>query len=147
MASSLDIDYANLMCNNTADRYKLSKLCVNESLPLSIYPQLDCVPNIDRYDESDGNQTIVRALRISLGVWCIFVAVAGILGNLLTLLALPFAREKRRHRLHESWNTSTIFILNLAAVDLIFCIICIPTFSIPFLTQRWTYGNMPCNGK
>ena len=134
-----EVDYQSLTCNSIKDILALSELCVKNDQDLTL---LDCVPNARANDE---NRNTRHALRMAVGVWCIFVAMVGVFGNLLTLFALPYAKKKR-NILSDNWNTSTMFILNLALVDLVFCVICIPSFSIPFLTQNWKYGNMPCNG-
>ena len=141
--STLELEY--LSCNTIEHQQILHKVCLNMTARKLF--DIDCVPNMDRLGVSDANRKLFYPLRISLGIWCIFAAVVGILGNILTLLALPFARSNRRHRVDEIWNTSTIFILHLAVVDLMFCIISIPSFSIAFLSQGWEYGNMPCDGK
>ena len=139
-------DYSSLVCNNTNHRHILSDICINGTEWGLDLAALDCVPSAKRYDTNNGLGSVIYGLRIAVGIWCILVSVAGIFGNLLTLLALPYAKKKRLHRLHENWNTSTVFILNLATADLIFCIICLPTYWIPYLTHGWEYGNMPCYG-
>jgi hypothetical protein len=39
---------------------------------------------------------VSRTFAISTGVWAIVMAITGILGNLLTLLAIPYAAKHRR---------------------------------------------------
>ena len=135
-------NYVHLACNSVQNQHILSDLCPNETA--RVLYGLPCIPNVN---EDNGTiHSAMHILRLSLVIWCICIAVIAISGNLLTLVALPFARKKRRHRMDENWNTSTVFILHLAAVDLLFCIVCIPTFVIPFLSQGWDYGNMPCYG-
>jgi hypothetical protein len=109
---------------------------------------LECVSKLSEFDSEDTNYTVTYGLRISVGVWCILVAIVGIFGNLLTLFALPYdykQRYKNGCSNSETWNTSTIFIINLARIDLFFCIFCMPTFIIPLLTQRPI--PMICHGK
>lgn len=134
------VTHRNIPCNDTKNINILSKLCINGS-----NWDLDCVPNSGQHEGNDG---MTYSLRVTVGIWCILVALVGIFGNLLTLFALPHAKKNRigNKAWSRYWNTSTVFIINLARIDLIFCIVCMPTFIIPFLTQSWEYGYMPCNG-
>ena len=61
--------------------FDLSKLCVNGSDDGS----LPCLPD-------DGN----NPYHIALGVWAIIVIVFAVPGNILTLLAIPYAAQKQR---------------------------------------------------
>ena len=138
-------------CNCSQNIFFLSELCLNSSswsneCVLNL-PQLD---NCDTKLESDDTSTnLTINLRIATGIWSIFIGVFGVLGNLLTLYALPHAKKckEERDRWKRTWNTSTVFILNLARIDLFFCIFCIPSFAIPFITQSWKYGHLPCHCK
>ena len=60
-------------------------------------------------------------------VWASFWVVAtmvGILGNMLTLVSVTYAKSRKRHNLHNSNGlSSTMFILNLAVVDLLYCLV------------------------
>ena len=38
-----------------------------------------------------------KKYRVVLGIWAVVIAVIGILGNLLTLLAIPYAARKKRY--------------------------------------------------
>ena len=138
----------SLICSSFEDRFRLSECCVEGRDQGIDITALDCVPGsiLSKNQSSYEDRDIIHALRIAVGVWGILVAIVGIVGNLFTFAALSHAKQRKRHRLHENWNTTTVFVLNMAAIDLIFCIICIPTYVIPFLTQGWEYGNMPCKG-
>ena len=70
--------------NNSNNIYKLSKFCVNGSNFDGLY---ECLPN----DLEN------CPYRIALGCWAILVMIIGVLGNLLTLLALPYAAKKKRY--------------------------------------------------
>ena len=58
--------------------YNLSKFCTgyHENAPDN------CIPPADH--------------RRALGVWASIIAVIGVLGNMLTLLAIPYAAQKER---------------------------------------------------
>ena len=69
--------------NHPRDVYVLSKLCVNGSYE----DHLDCVSHLDQQ----------RPYRATLGVWGIVVTIVGVLGNLLTLLAVPYAANQKKY--------------------------------------------------
>ena len=136
-------DHHFIPCSDSNNIYNLSLLCLN---PTNV--NLECVSNLSRFDSDDTSYDLTYALRISVGVWCILVAIVGIFGNLLTLFALPYDYKRRYRNVSnsETWNTSTIFIINLARIDLVFCIFCMPTFIFPLLTQRPLDAQL-CRGK
>ena len=81
---------------------------------------------------------------IYTGIWGSINFVVGVLGNILTLVAIPHASSKRRHELHKNWYTSTIFILNLAVFDLGFCIFGMTHDVLFNLGIGWPFGNIAC---
>ena len=70
----------NLTCT-VANLVNMSQLCLREDLP-------------------DNNECFQKDISTSFStfaaVWCIVIAAVGFLGNLLTLMAIPYARKKRR---------------------------------------------------
>ena len=51
---------------------------------------------------------------------CVLIfSVIGVLGNTLTLLAFQFAKIKKKYRIHKTWNHITVFIWNLALIDML----------------------------
>ena len=82
-------DYRFLTCSNPEDRYQLAKVCIRNDIDLT---DLDCVPGAKANEPNNKNGNVVHALRLAVGIWCLFVAIVGIFGNLLTLFALPYAR-------------------------------------------------------
>ena len=130
----------SVQCNSSKDIYLLSKLCLNTSTW-----NFECVANNVVDQNITNDEQGKHVLRITVGVWCVLIAIFGILGNLLTLYSLPHAKTNNigGRCWNKTWNTSTVFILNLARIDLFFCVVCIPTFAIPFLKQSWKYGFIP----
>ena len=61
---------------------ELSKLCIENAQNNDLY---DCFP-----------EKITTTLSNFAGIWCIINAVLGFTGNLLTLLAIPYACWKKR---------------------------------------------------
>ena len=73
----------DLICEtNSTDAIKVCKLCGNtcqsETIDCSQYELRECT------------------YRQILGLWAVFIIIFGILGNLLTLLAIPYAARKKR---------------------------------------------------
>ena len=52
-----------------------SEMCIRDS----------CIPKED------------KKYRMVLGIWALVIAIIGILGNILTLLAIPYAARKKRY--------------------------------------------------
>ena len=77
------------------------------------------------------------------GIWCIVNAVLGFSGNLLTILAIPYAAKRQKFNLHRNWPL-TIFILNLAVADLLFVIFCIPFTATDYVLNEWLFGLLVC---
>lgn len=48
-----------------------------------------------------------------------------------------------RFNLHSHWTT-TIFILNLAFADLLYCAISLPIYAVQYLSERFTMGENMC---
>jgi len=49
-----------------------------------------------------------------------------------------------RFKLEDNWKTSTVFILNLAAVDLVYCVVCLPSYIFAFNRTFWPFGHTWC---
>ena len=64
--------------------YLLSELCVNGSN----IENVECIQNY--------NDITYVVLRKLVGIWSILVGSLGISGNLLTLLAIPYAAKRKR---------------------------------------------------
>ena len=75
----------NISCDpyNYSSILELSSLCIGDNLQDGISPE--CFSN-----------NISIALSNFAGVWCIINAILGFTGNLLTLLAIPYACWKKR---------------------------------------------------
>ena len=143
-------DYRNLSCPyfepNNSDHFEqiwesnlygyevklLSHLCLNGTLSEIGLDEWNkrCFPT---HMENKG-------LRMSTGIWSLFNFVVGFLGNLLTLMAIPYAKWKHRYDFHKTFWTTDIWILNLALCDLIFSIFCAPQYFIPYLGFRYPQG-------
>ncbi|XP_063862971.1 G-protein coupled receptor moody-like isoform X1 [Scylla paramamosain] len=67
---------------------------------------------------------------------CAFIiAILGTFGNLLTIIALPMAKNLR--------TTATAFVVNLAVVELLFCVLILPMSGAQYLyLQRHLQGSL-----
>ena len=76
--------FGQLECEEGKNLYLLSKLCVNGSN----VDNLECIQNY--------NDITYWVLRKLLAIWSILVGSLGICGNILTLLAIPYAAKRKR---------------------------------------------------
>ena len=76
-------------------------------------------------------------IRRITGIWSLFNFIAGTVGNLLTLIAIPYAARKRRYNFQSTFWRTDVWILHLAFCDLSFCIFCAPHYFIPYLGSRY----------
>ena len=64
------------------------------------------------------------------------ITVTGFVGNGLVMLVILVNKNMR--------STSNILILNLAATDLLFVIICVPFTAVYFAYESWIFGDLFC---
>src|SRR6218665_1433055 len=78
-------------------------------------------------------ETVVRAV-----VPAIFsiIALVGLAGNLLVIIVVASNRQMR--------NTTNVLIINLAAADLLFIVICVPFTAIGYAIPVWPFGDGWC---
>ena len=62
-------------------------------------------------------------------------------GNLLTLLSIPYARYRRRFGFQRINDSTTLYILNLAFCDFLFCLVPAPIFALHLI-----YRDLPILG-
>ena len=80
---------------------------------------------------------------------CILVATVGAAGNLLTLLAIPWAQANKILGFHRTpLKYTTIFIVNLAFADFLYCVTSLPMYSTTYLHRGWPSGehSWTCRG-
>ena len=87
-----------------------------------------------------------KSEELSFEIWVSFrviAAIIGVLGNLLTLISVTHAKKNKKHGLHNTTGlSSTIFVLNLAMVDLIYCLVIISKLIYGlFIYQKFSVGN------
>ena len=122
----------NYYCNSTEDIYWLSHICVNGSAT----SQDECVKYY--------NPT-VDSIRWGTGIWRLLVGLVGAFGNFITLLAIPYAAKQKRYDLDKNFNTTTVYILNLAFIDFLHCLLFgIPGSIIELSNRVVTFGQFGC---
>ena len=83
MRDSCNYNSNDLVCQeNYTDAILVCNICLN-GCDTDI---IECSPN----------ETKHCSYRRALGIWACFIMVVGILGNVLTLLAVPYAARKKR---------------------------------------------------
>ena len=118
-------------CNSSINIINLSETCVNSF-------------NITSYECIKSNDYIKSNLRLIMGVWCLLISICGTVGNSLTLLAIPHAAKYKRYELNRNLETSTIFVLHLAFVDLCCCLIFGPIFVSTYFSENWPWSSSTC---
>nr|XP_046919242.1 protein trapped in endoderm-1-like [Dermatophagoides farinae] len=72
----------------------------------------------------------------------ILICIIGIIGNLITIIAL--IKQQINHQNSHHSSTTTIFVINLAIADLLFCSLVMPLQSGRYLTRSWPFGQLLC---
>ena len=80
---------------------------------------------------SQGSEAIIVPILFS------FMVVLGGIGNLLVMIVV--IRNK-----HHFKNTTNLFILNLAAADLLFLVFCVPFHAVIYTNLGWPFGQFMC---
>ena len=76
----------------------------------------------------------------SVGVILLFI---GILGNCLTVLSIIVPKIRKRHGFDDTeWLSSTVFVVNLASADIIYCLfkLCVMVHGV-LVYQKYNLGN------
>ena len=72
-------------CNGTENKYWLSHICTNGS----------DTTNYECYNKYYLEESMPYVIRKGLGIWLILVGIIGGIGNLYTLISIPFAAKRR----------------------------------------------------
>ena len=112
---------------NVSSIIAYSTLCLGED------PPEDCYPSVKSQGVISLN-IISQTINIILGVT----------GNILTLLSVPFARNRRQFGFKRSDDSTITYVLNLAFTDLLFCLVAIPTYTMHYIFKGWPFGSIMC---
>ncbi|XP_067130058.1 G-protein coupled receptor moody-like [Centruroides vittatus] len=91
---------------------------------------------------SSSNATIPKICNLSVmlyatAVFTIIITIIGIIGNLLTIIALYKHPRVRKH-------TTSAFIMSLSIADFLFCSINLPFSASRFIHHTWIHGDSLC---
>lgn len=79
---------------------------------------------------------LTYAERIALAVLCVLVAVCGILGNTLVVLAVWLSRRLR--------TATNVYVVNLSVADMVTCL-SVPAYVIALMSwEEWPGNELPC---
>uniref|UniRef100_A0A182QGJ7 G-protein coupled receptors family 1 profile domain-containing protein n=1 Tax=Anopheles farauti TaxID=69004 RepID=A0A182QGJ7_9DIPT len=87
-------------------------------------------------DFPDETSRFSRPLLTFAAIATITIMITGIVGNLLTILALLRCPKVR--------NVAAAFIISLCIADCLFCIIVLPFNAIRFIDGTWSFGETLC---
>ena len=102
--------------------------------PVNLSPSLSAPSrprNLSTLSADENDDGLDEWARDMVKVVCCTVSVLGGIGNLLTLCAVPYANRCCRAPLEVKrlrYSTATVFILNLAVADLLYCLVNLPLY-------------------
>ncbi|CAH1103561.1 unnamed protein product [Psylliodes chrysocephalus] len=87
----------------------------------------------------NGTAVVIYSRQASILAACcaIIFCVVGVIGNLVTVIALIRCPKLRVH-------ATTAFVLSLCISDLIFCLINLPLTAARYIYQAWIFGDALC---
>ena len=74
--------------------------------------------NMSFINASDGDITNLNTKYDTSCFFVLTVSIIGVIGNAMTLCAFQYAKLKKKYYFHRNWKHITVFIWNLALVDL-----------------------------
>ncbi|XP_061497903.1 G-protein coupled receptor moody isoform X1 [Anopheles gambiae] len=102
----------------------------------SVLPTIDTATAGEETDFPDETSRFSRPLLTFAAVATITIMVTGIVGNLLTIVALLRCPKVR--------NVAAAFIISLCIADCLFCIIVLPFNAMRFIQGTWMHGETLC---
>ena len=117
------------LCNSTEHKFWLSYICTNGS----------DVQGYECYNTDYIQNPRANIIRKGLGVWLTLVGVFGGLGNLYTLISIPFAAKRNKFGLNANYRNNTVFVLHLCFVDFCCCVFYVLPHGIIHLEEGWPF--------
>ena len=96
---------------------------------------INAMNNSNLTDQTGDEKTPMELLTVIQIICYSAIIVAGTIGNLMLIIALALQRHRK---------TSQYFILNLATVDLLTCVLSIPFDISLLLVGGWPFGSVLC---
>ena len=75
---------------------------------------------------------------------CIFSLHVTFYSQFIDHVTLNLFIDCFRYGLERNYNSTTIFTLHLAFIDLCFCVICIPQYTFAYISEQWPFGEFIC---
>jgi len=97
----------------------------------------NCVPDLFKQEKNP----VVQLILILNGV--IIMLIGGI-GNLLTLISIPYVYFKYRESFMFCWNDTTLLMLHLSLCDLLYVLIGVPSFLVIYIYQYFPGTAYQC---
>jgi hypothetical protein len=94
-------------------------------------------PADDCYPDKNLLNNIICAMFLTINI------LIGLAGNLLTLLSIPYAKYRKKFGFSHS-ETTSIYILNLAMWDFLFCALAAPSHVLHVIYHGWPFGETMC---
>ncbi|XP_054163941.1 G-protein coupled receptor moody-like [Oppia nitens] len=85
------------------------------------------------------NNFITKEVAIIASTFSILVIIVGIIGNILTIIALVKGSPNLQS------HATTKFIVNLAVSDLMFSALNLPLTTVRYMTRSWPFGSFLCH--
>jgi hypothetical protein len=111
---------------NASDVIEYSNICLDKDPPDNCYPNYSS---------------------LAAAIWQAFLVlniIVGLTGNLLTLLSIPYAKCHQRFGFRRDGDTTTLYILNLALCDFLFCAMPAPLILMQEVYQGWPLSKTMC---
>jgi hypothetical protein len=118
------VTMAAVTCS-TSTVIEYSLLCLGNNPPDDCYPDKNLLSNT---------------------IWSAFLLLNiffGLTGNLLTLVSVPYAKYRKKFGFSCTESTS-LYILNLASCDFLFCAVAAPSFVLSVIYRGWPFGETMC---
>ena len=112
--------------------FLLSELCTNGSAT----PQDECVMGLDV-------DLTKRPIRYLTGSWYVLIGITGGIGNLVTFICVIFATRRNKFGFDNNVET-TIFILNLSAIEFCYCVFYALPQSTSYIFNYWIFNLPSC---
>ncbi|KAG5318619.1 GUTR1 protein, partial [Pseudoatta argentina] len=92
---------------------------------------------VEIFSEAGGFKPFTRSETITAAICAIIFSIIGVLGNLITVIALLKYTRLRRH-------ATTAFVISLSISDLIFSAVNLPLTASRYLNEAWVLGETLC---
>ena len=96
------------------------------------------------YISTDESESLAHEIFVNFTTLIIFT---GLLGNFLLVASLSYAHFKGRHGFNDSnWNTSTIFMINVAVADFGYCLLMLINGAYGIYVQKHSLDSDSSHG-